>query len=120
MTKRLQDMNINLLVGIGSFLLSVLVAIVGGVVFHTSAISEIKETVAANYMTKSEISELISNSLQSSKDDIKKISFFVDGLQKKQHLMELHQTRNYTEMNLKLDLLIKNRGIDIKNKSKSR
>jgi len=110
--RQIKDMNVNFLVSVGSVFFSITTALIGGAVSYTQSVSEIKETIAKNYMPRSEVIDMIRHDLSAYKEDIQKINFQVDTIQQKQQRMELDLVKTSTEINVKLDFLMDHSGAE--------
>lgn len=88
---------------------SVLTTIVGGVISYSHSISSIREMIAKNMVPRNEIVELVKTHAPIAKID-GEIGIIKDRL----HNLELAQVRLQTEINTKLDFIMRDMGVSDK------
>lgn len=91
-------MRINMLVAIGAFLIS----LVGGVISYDRSVSAIKEEIAKNLVPRMEIIELIKTHAP-----LQKVTMEIDSLKESQHTLEMGHMKLQTEINTKLDFIMR-------------
>ena len=102
-------MRINMMVAIGAFLIS----LVGGVISYDRSVSAIKEEIAKNLVPRMEIIELIKTHAP-----LQKVTMEIDSLKESQHNLEMSHMKLQTEINTKLDFIMRDMGMDEKSKIK--
>ena len=102
-------MRINMMVAIGAFLIS----LVGGVISYDRSVSAIKEEIAKNLVPRMEIIELIKTHAP-----LQKVTMEIDSLKESQHNLDMSHMKLQTEINTKLDFIMKDMGMDEKSKIK--
>ncbi len=91
-------MRINMMVAIGAFLIS----LVGGVISYDRSVSAIKEEIAKNLVPRMEIIELIKTHAP-----LQKVTMEIDSLKESQHNLEMSHMKLQTEINTKLDFIMR-------------
>lgn len=102
-------MRINMLVAIGAFLIS----LVGGVISYDRSVSAIKEEIAKNLVPRMEIIELIKTHAP-----LQKVTMEIDSLKESQHTLEMGHMKLQTEINTKLDFIMRDIKSDEQEKIK--
>lgn len=102
-------MRINMVVGIGAFLIS----LIGGFISYDRSVSAIKEEIAKNMVPRMEIIELIKTHAP-----LQKLTLEIDSLKESQHTLEMSHMKLQTEINTKLDFIMRDMGMEEKNKDK--
>ena len=102
-------MRINMMVAIGAFLIS----LVGGVISYDRSVSAIKEEIAKNLVPRMEIIELIKTHAP-----LQKVTMEIDSLKESQHNLDMSHMKLQTEINTKLDFIMRDMGMDEKSKIK--
>lgn len=96
--RSVSEMRINMLVAIGAFLIS----LVGGVISYDRSVSAIKEEIAKNLVPRMEIIELIKTHAP-----LQKVTMEIDSLKESQHTLEMGHMKLQTEINTKLDFIMR-------------
>lgn len=96
--RSVSEMRINMMVAIGAFLIS----LVGGVISYDRSVSAIKEEIAKNLVPRMEIIELIKTHAP-----LQKVTMEIDSLKESQHNLEMSHMKLQTEINTKLDFIMR-------------
>jgi hypothetical protein len=104
---KLLNMNVNLMVSVGSLLASITIAMIGGAVSYTNSVAEIKETIVSQYVPRKEIVDMIRYEFNLSNEDIKKMGYDLELLKSKTQEIEIARVKDSSSVGVKLDSLLK-------------